>query len=62
MNFVREQEDTSTSAWSYLSNLRFADATDHLSAIDTQIRDRLYAEYCEQCADLAPYLHQRGRR
>ncbi len=58
----QEQDDSSMSAWSYLASLRLADATDQLSAIDTQIRDRLYAEYCVQCADIAPYLHQRGRR
>lgn len=55
-------DSSNTSAWSYLANLRLADASVQLASIDLQIRERLYAEYCTQCADLAPYLHQRGRR
>ncbi|CAL8472056.1 g11598 [Coccomyxa elongata] len=55
-------DPSTTSAWSYLANLNLADASVQLASIDLQIRERLYAEYCAQCADLAPYLHQRGRR
>ncbi len=59
---ARVQDPSTTSAWSYLANLNLADASVQLASIDLQIRERLYAEYCAQCADLAPYLHQRGRR
>ena len=54
------EEESLTSALLDYSGL--TDAKEQLSLIDGQIRDRLYAEYLSQCADIAPYLRSRGRR
>ena len=59
---MQPDDKVSTSKWTELSKSTLLDAKQQLSAIEAQIRDRLYTEYCSQCSDLAPYLQQRGRR
>ncbi len=47
---------------SALLDWSLADAREQLNVLESQVRDRLYAEYVSQCADIAPYLRSRGRR
>ena len=48
--------------WKELSKSTLLDAKQQLNAIETLVKERLYAEYTSQCSDIAPYLQQRGRR
>ena len=56
---VPAQEEGLTSG---LLDFSLADAREQLNVLENQVRDRLYAEFVSQCADIAPYLRNRGRR
>ena len=59
---MSDDADADTTTWKELSKNTIVDAKQQLKVIEALVRERLYAEYTSQCSDIAPYLHQRGRR